>query len=115
MTHSDYLVLRSECSFSKYASSCPNTKYFVSTVTVTVFENERVFTCESCFSVSSEVLYKVWKIERFDVRVWLGTVHLIFRGGGGLGFWSGPNYFFRTKSEQDYFFRWPFGPDYFFL
>ena len=36
------------------------------------------------------------------------------QGGGGLGFWSGPRYFFQTKSEQDYFFRRPFGPDFFF-
>ena len=35
-------------------------------------------------------------------------------GGGGLGFRSGPEFFFRTISEQGYFFRRPFGPDYFF-
>ena len=34
--------------------------------------------------------------------------------GGGLGFMSGPENFFRTISEQGYFFRRPFGPDYFF-
>ena len=43
----------------------------------------------------------------------LDTVHLIFRGGGSLGFWSGPRYF-QTKSEQDYFFRRSFRPDFFF-
>ena len=37
------------------------------------------------------------------------------QGGGGLGFWSGPRYSVRTKSEQDYFFRRPFGPDYYFF
>ena len=38
----------------------------------------------------------------------------ILGGGGGLGFMSWPENFFRTISEQGYFFRRPLGPDYFF-
>ena len=33
--------------------------------------------------------------------------HGPFDIGGCLGFWSGPRYYFQTKSEQDYFFRQP--------
>ena len=39
----------------------------------------------------------------------LGTVHLIFRGGGIRVFCPGREFFFRTKSEQDnFFFTGPF-------
>ena len=51
----------------------------------------------------AEVIQKAVRHGPFDIQ-----------GRGGLGFWSGPSNFFRTKSEQDYFFRRSFGPDYFF-
>ena len=47
-------------------------------------------------------------IHAFDIYTFynvLRTLHVrhgpfdIQGGGGGLGFWSGPRYFFRTKSE----------------
>ena len=50
MSSSEYLFFESECSFTKYVSSCPLYQIFVSTVTV--FQNEGVSdnTYESVFN-----------------------------------------------------------------
>ena len=65
MSSSEYSFLESECSFTKYVLSCPNTKYNVFVSTVTVFDNEGV----SDNSISGEVQYgciKRGKLKRLD-------------------------------------------------
>ena len=68
MSSSEYLFLESECSFTKYVSSCPNTKYLY-LHTVTVFENKGVSddTGESVFQFLVRYgCIKSRKIKRLD-------------------------------------------------
>ena len=67
MSSSEYLFLESECSFTKYVSSCPNTNYLY--LRFTVFENEGVLddTGESFFQFLVRYgCIKSGKIKRLD-------------------------------------------------
>ena len=67
MSSSEYLLLESECSFTKYVSSCPNTKYLY--LRLPFFENEGVSdnTGESVFQfLVRYCCVKSGKIKRLD-------------------------------------------------
>ena len=68
MSSSEYLFLESECSFTKYASSCPKTKYLY--LRLPFFENEGVSdnTSESVFQFLVKYgCIKSGKIKGLDV------------------------------------------------
>ena len=61
MSSSEYLLLESECSFTKYVSSCPTTKYLYLRLPFLKMDN----TGESVFQFAGEVwLYKEWKNQK---------------------------------------------------
>ena len=61
MSSSEYLFLKSECSFTKYVSSCPYTKYLYLPLPFLKMKAVRIIQV-GFFSISSEVwLYKAWK------------------------------------------------------
>ena len=53
--------------------------------------------------VNAKIKYYIIRHGPFDIQ-----------GGGGLGFWSRPSYFFRKKLEQGYFSVGPSGRIIFF-
>ena len=64
VSSSEYLFLESECSFTKYVSLCPNTKYLHLRVLFLKLKAFRKIPV-SLFSFSVEVrLYKAWKNQR---------------------------------------------------
>ena len=71
--------------------------------------------------VSNTKVLPIWLMQKWFIHLFRIVRERCIRHGqfdiqgGGLGFWSGPKYFFKTKSEQDYFFCRPFGPVNFFF
>ena len=65
MLSSEYLFLESECSFTKYVSSCPNTKYLYLRLPFLKMKAFRMILVSLFFSISGEVwLYKEWKNQK---------------------------------------------------
>ena len=109
MSSLEYLFLESECSFTKYVSSCPKTKYLYLRLPFLKMKAFRIILLSLFFNFRWGIwLYNAWKIKKYLMLVTCLKVGDSWYYNNSLEFlrihiWLIPQFYFMTRYRAEFF------------